>query len=180
MLPIARCYVTSARRCTRESQYAGGTLSGHRCCAARNTGTSFYTGRPDRRGNRLLAQGWRTCTQTFGQRGQAVADLTRGIELTRLLPDSPARDHRELRFDLALGPAMRAIKGHATVEVLAVYSRARELLNDAASSREQMSVLYGLWIAHFTRWDTATRELAQEMIALAERHKDVEARELCG
>ena len=79
-------------------------------------------------------------------------------------------------FNLALGPAMRAIKGHATVEVLAVYSRARELLNDAASSREQMSVLYGLWIAHFTRWDTATRELAQEMIALAERHKDVEAR----
>jgi class 3 adenylate cyclase/tetratricopeptide (TPR) repeat protein len=109
---------------------------------------------------------------------EAVAHLTQGIELARALLDSPERDHHELRLHLALGPAMRAINGHATEEVLAVYSRARELLNDSATIREQISVLYGLWIAHFTRWDTATHQLAQEIIAVSERRHDIEAKTL--
>jgi class 3 adenylate cyclase/tetratricopeptide (TPR) repeat protein len=106
---------------------------------------------------------------------EAIAHLTRGIELTRSLPTSPERDHRELRLYLALGPAMRAIKGHATEEVLGVYLRARALLRDNATAREQIGVLYGLWIIHFTRWDdAATRELAQEMIRLSAHYHNVE------
>jgi class 3 adenylate cyclase/tetratricopeptide (TPR) repeat protein len=106
----------------------------------------------------------------------AVAHLTRGIELIRSLPAAPEWDHRELRLHLALGPAMRAIKGHATAEVRDVYSRARGLLNEGSTVREQMSVLYGLWISHFTQWEAAaTQQLAEEIMLLSERHRDVEA-----
>jgi class 3 adenylate cyclase/tetratricopeptide (TPR) repeat protein len=106
---------------------------------------------------------------------EAVAHLTQGIELTHSLPPTPERDRRELRLYLALGPAMRAITGHATEEVLNVYSRARDLLNEDATVRERISVLYGLWIIHFTRWDTGPYELAQELVRLSERHQDLEA-----
>src|SRR5262249_18717330 len=85
------------------------------------------------------------------------------------------RDRRELRLYLALGPAMRAINGHATDEVLSIYSRAHELLRLDTTVRERIGVLYGLWIIRFTRWDAGIQELAQEIKALGERHEDVEA-----
>lgn len=106
---------------------------------------------------------------------EAIAHLKKGIELIHLLPTAPERDRRELRLYLALGPAIRAIQGHATDEVLEVYSRARALLHEDAGAREQMGVLYGLWITRFTRWDdAATGELAEQMIELSDHHQEVE------
>ena len=105
---------------------------------------------------------------------EAVRHLTRGIELTHSLPPTPERDRRELRLYLSLGPAMRALRGHATEELLDVYSRARDLLNEDATVREQISVLYGLWILHFTRWDAGAYELAQQIIQLSARNRDPE------
>ena len=63
----------------------------------------------------------------------------------------------------------RAIAAH---ELLDVYSRARDLLTDDASVREQMNVLYGLWIIHFSRSEhAAAHALAQDCLARSMRHQ---------
>jgi class 3 adenylate cyclase/tetratricopeptide (TPR) repeat protein len=104
---------------------------------------------------------------------EAEGHLRRGIELLHSLPATVDRNQRELKLCLALGPAVRARKGHATPEVLDVYSRARQLLDHNATVRERMSVLYGLWIVQFTRWDVvAASELANECLAISEAHRD--------
>ena len=56
-----------------------------------------------------------------------------------------AQTLRELRLQMALGSATRAIKGHAAPETLQVYSRARELLDETVPAKEQMAILYGHW-----------------------------------
>ena len=103
---------------------------------------------------------------------EAATHLNRGIQLTRSLPPGPERDRRELGLYLSLGPTMRAIKGHGGHELLEVYSRARDLLTDDASVREQMNVLYGLWIIHFSRSEhAAAHALAQDCLARSMRHQ---------
>ena len=106
---------------------------------------------------------------------EAATHLKRGIELIQGLPSGAERDHRELRLYLALGPTMRAIKGSAAQELLDVYSRARELVTEDATVREQMNVLYGLWIIHFVRSEhEAAHTLARDCIELCTRHQDTD------
>ena len=102
---------------------------------------------------------------------EAVQHLTHGIELTRSLPATPARDRRELDLHLALGQFIRIVKGMAAPETLQVFTRAR-LLNDSATVTEQMTVLYGLWGVHYVRAEhVEAREVAQQCLDLAARHK---------
>jgi predicted ATPase len=58
---------------------------------------------------------------------EAIAHLTRGLELIKTLPDTPERARQELGLCLTLGPALMAIKGWAVPEVAQVYVRARVL-----------------------------------------------------
>jgi class 3 adenylate cyclase/predicted ATPase len=107
---------------------------------------------------------------------EAVTHLTRGVELISLLPAGRERDRAELRLQLALGTAMWAAKGQSAPETLRVFSRARDLLDESATLREQMAVLYGLWRVHFGRSEhLAGRAIAGECLALAARRRDVEA-----
>ena len=94
---------------------------------------------------------------------EAATHLNRGIQLTRSLPSGPERDRRELRLYLCPRPHYAGDQGQCGHELLEVYSRARELLTDDASVREQMNVLYGLWIIHFSRSEhAAAHALAQD------------------
>jgi tetratricopeptide (TPR) repeat protein len=107
---------------------------------------------------------------------EATQHLTRGIELISALPAEPERDRVELRLHLALGPAMRAVKGHAAEETLQVFSRARGLLGEAVPLNQQMAVRYGLWSVCYLRSEHAiARTLAQECLVLAEQHQDAKA-----
>jgi class 3 adenylate cyclase/predicted ATPase len=107
---------------------------------------------------------------------EAVTHLTRGIELISLLPAGLERDHTELRLQLALGTAMWAARGQSAPETLRVFSRARDLLDESATLRERMTVLYGLWRVHFGRSEhPAGWAVARECLALAARHRDAEA-----
>lgn len=103
---------------------------------------------------------------------EAIQHLTHGIELTRSLPATPARDRRELDLHLALGRFIRIVKGMAAPETLQVFTRARSLLNDSTTVTEQMIVLYGLWGVHYVRAEhVEAREVAQQCLDLAARHK---------
>jgi class 3 adenylate cyclase/tetratricopeptide (TPR) repeat protein len=102
---------------------------------------------------------------------EAVKHLRRGIELTRQLAQSPERVRKELDFYLALGPAVAATEGDAAHETSRVFSRARELLGDAGTLKEQMTILWGTYLAHSMRAEhTAALEVARQCLALALDH----------
>jgi class 3 adenylate cyclase/tetratricopeptide (TPR) repeat protein len=103
---------------------------------------------------------------------EAVKHLRRGIELTQSQASSAERVRKELDFYLALGPAMAATEGYATPETLRVFSHARDLLGDGGTLTEQMTVLWGVYLAHAMRAELiAAREVAQQCLALADEHE---------
>ena len=53
---------------------------------------------------------------------EAVAHLTQGLAVLTTLPETPARLQQELDLQVALGPALRNTKGHATAEVARAYA----------------------------------------------------------
>jgi class 3 adenylate cyclase/tetratricopeptide (TPR) repeat protein len=102
---------------------------------------------------------------------EAVKHLRQGIELTQSQAPSPKRVRNELDFYLALGPAMVATEGDATPETLRVFSHARGLLGDGGTLTEQMTVLWGAYLAHSMRAEhNAALEVAQQCLALAAQH----------
>ena len=103
---------------------------------------------------------------------EAVRHLRRGIELTQSLAPASARARKELEFSLALGPAIAATEGYAAPETLRLFSRARELLSDGGTVTEQMTVLWGVYLAHSMRAEhVAARDVARQCLALAETHQ---------
>jgi predicted ATPase len=58
---------------------------------------------------------------------EAVAHLTKALELLKTLPDTPERTQQELMLQIALGTPLMATKGWAAPEVGHVYARARVL-----------------------------------------------------
>src|SRR5262245_3359833 len=103
---------------------------------------------------------------------EAVKHLRQGIELTRSLAPSPERVRKELDFYLALGPAMAATEGYATPETLRVFSHARDLLGDGGTLTEQMTVLWGVHLAHAMQEEyTASHELAAQCMKLEYMYK---------
>ena len=103
---------------------------------------------------------------------EAVKHLGQGIELTQSQAPTGERLRKELDFYLALGPAMAATEGYATPETLRVFSRARDLLGDRGTPTEQMTVLWGVYLAHSMRGENiAAREVAYRCLALAAGHE---------
>src|SRR6266566_5232725 len=103
---------------------------------------------------------------------EAVKHLRQGIELTQSQAPSPKRVRKELDFYLALGPAMAATEGFAMPETLRVFSHARDLLGDGGTLPEQMTVLWGAYLAHSMRAENiAAREVAHRCLTLAAEHE---------
>jgi class 3 adenylate cyclase/tetratricopeptide (TPR) repeat protein len=103
---------------------------------------------------------------------EAVKHLRQGVELTQSQAPSAKRVHKELDFYLALGPAMAATEGYAAPETLRVFSHARDLLGDRGTLTEQMTVLWGVYLAHSMRGENiAAREVAHRSLALAAEHQ---------
>jgi hypothetical protein len=56
---------------------------------------------------------------------EAVAQLTRALDMLKRLPESTERDQIELKFLLLLGPCLIATGGYATQEVEQIFNRAQ-------------------------------------------------------
>ncbi|HSL72134.1 MAG TPA: AAA family ATPase, partial [Longimicrobiales bacterium] len=98
---------------------------------------------------------------------EAMQQFGSGIELIKGLPVTPARRRQEFRLHLGLGPAVRAVKGHAAPETLHAFSLARDLIDDDTSMPEQMRVLYGLWGVQYARGEhEAGRSVAEQAVSL--------------
>ncbi len=99
---------------------------------------------------------------------EAIAHLTKGLELIGSLPESAERISREIDFRLALGTPLVAIQGFGSVEAQAAYTRAKELCASAGETPELFRSLAGLWAYHLNQPDLETAsELSRELFNLA-------------
>ncbi len=99
---------------------------------------------------------------------EAIAHLTKGLELIASLPESSERISREIDFRLALGAPLIATRGWASVEVLAAYTRAKELCAGTGETPELFRSLLGLLNYHVCGPDLETAsELSRELFNLA-------------
>ncbi len=103
----------------------------------------------------------------------AVSRLTAAIDLLQRLPDNPDRIRGELLLQLAVGPALIAVKGATSPEVEEAYTRARELCERLGDPPELFWALFGLRILRLMRGEVRTAyELAEQLSRLAQRAHD--------
>jgi predicted ATPase len=125
----------------------------------------------------------RRAVQYLGQAGQrsmersayveAIAHLTKGLEVLQTLPATPERTQQELTLYIALGAALIAIKGYAAPEVEQTYARARQLCHHLDDPQQRFSVLHGLRSYYQTRAEYQTaRALAEQLLTLAQHTQD--------
>jgi predicted ATPase len=103
----------------------------------------------------------------------AVTSLSAAIGLIQRLPDSPERTQRELRLQLAIGPAFIPVKGWGAPEVERASTRARELCERLGDPPELFSALSAVWDVRFIRAELRTAlEDAQQLLRRAESSQD--------
>ncbi len=105
---------------------------------------------------------------------EAVAQLTKGLDVLMGLPEGAARQQRELELQLALGRALMATQGWAAPAVGETYDRARELSEQLDQQQHLGAVLFGKFVYHKVRGEILlARERAQTLLRLGEAHNDV-------
>src|SRR5205823_6166168 len=67
---------------------------------------------------------------------EAIAHLTKGLEVLTTLPDNPERAQQELVMQSTLGPALMNTKGFMAPEVERVYARAHELCQQVGDAQQ--------------------------------------------
>jgi TOMM system kinase/cyclase fusion protein len=119
---------------------------------------------------------WLKAGQKASQRSaniEAIAHLTKGLELLKALPDTPERAQQELTLQIALGPPLVATKSFAAPEVKQVYSRALELCRQVGETPQLLPVLKGLHAFYVAGAEYRTaHELAEQLFTLAQRLQD--------
>jgi len=82
---------------------------------------------------------------------EAIIHLNRGLGALRSLPESADRLQREVEFCTLLGPAMIALKGYGSPDVVRLYDQAQELCNRLGDPPQLFPILYGLTRARYNR-----------------------------
>ena len=80
---------------------------------------------------------------------EAVAHLRRALTLLENMPTSPARDEREFKLLITLGPALMDSRGWADRGVRQTYERAQALCQDRPT--DMFMATWGLWMHHQSR-----------------------------
>ena len=104
---------------------------------------------------------------------EAIAHLTKGLQLLTTLPDTPERLQRELDLQTHLGPVLIATKGYAAPEVAQTYTRARELCQQMGETPQLFLVLSGLRHFYEVRAELQTaRGLGEQLVTMAQKVQD--------
>jgi predicted ATPase len=99
---------------------------------------------------------------------EAVAHLTKGLEVLGTLPDTPERAQQELVLRITLGPALMATRGFEAPEVLHAYARAHELCQRVGDTLQLFSALWGLRYLHQVRGELQRAcEVGEELLGVA-------------
>jgi predicted ATPase/class 3 adenylate cyclase len=106
---------------------------------------------------------------------EAVSHFRNALQLVETLPDSPAREAKELQLLLALGPALMTTRSSAAPEIGQVYARARELATAGRQVADLFPTVWGAWLIAFSRGDFATAaRLVNELFSLADTSQNSE------
>jgi len=104
---------------------------------------------------------------------EAIAQVSKGLQLLRVLPKTAARVQQELTLQMTLSGALRMSKGFAAPEVADAYARARGLCRQMKATPQLFSVLWGLSSFYVARADVqAAREIGEQLLRLAGRMQD--------
>jgi class 3 adenylate cyclase/predicted ATPase len=118
---------------------------------------------------------WRRAGESAAGRSdnaEAVAHLSKALELLGTLPDTPERTEEELALRLAIGGPLIAAKGYAAPEVEQTYGRASALCGQLGRSAELFPVLRGLWNCYLVRGELRrAHDLAERLVGLAEEQE---------
>jgi class 3 adenylate cyclase/predicted ATPase len=105
--------------------------------------------------------------------GEAIRQLTTGLELLKTLPETPERNQQELLLQIALGQTLMVTKSYVAPEVENAYVRARELCQQVGEVPQLFPVLQGLWACHHMRAELhRATELAEQLLSLAQSQQD--------
>jgi class 3 adenylate cyclase/predicted ATPase len=100
--------------------------------------------------------------------GEAIGQLSRGVELVQTLPESPERARQELFLQLALGPALNVTRGFGTPEGEQAFVRARDLCEQLGEAPQVFRALIGPYTFHLARAELERAgELVQDLLRLA-------------
>jgi class 3 adenylate cyclase/predicted ATPase len=118
---------------------------------------------------------WRRAGELAAARSanvEAIAHLSKGLELVGTLPETPEQLDEELALRLAIGGPLIATKGNAAPEVERTYSRAWALCEQLGRSDELFPVLRGLWTNHLVRGEfRRAHDLAERLVVLADEER---------
>jgi DNA-binding winged helix-turn-helix (wHTH) protein/predicted ATPase len=104
---------------------------------------------------------------------EAIAHLTRGLEVLQRWPESTARVQHELDIQLLLASALEATRGFAAPEVGRAYLRAQELCEQLGETPQRFAVLRGLRRVYFARGEVPMmKAVADEQLRFAEQSAD--------
>jgi len=104
---------------------------------------------------------------------EAVAHFTKGIELLSSLPDSEARNRRELEFQLALVVPLVAMHGVGSDEVEVCAKRAKDLADRCGDAHSRFAAYRFVWNSSLLRRPLAqTVALARTLMDLAREDDD--------
>jgi class 3 adenylate cyclase/predicted ATPase len=124
----------------------------------------------------LVAQAipyWQRAGERAAQRSayvEAIAHLTKGLDLLQTLPDTLDRAQQELTLQISLGGPLMALKGYAAPELEKSYTRALDLCRQLGETPQLFPVLIGLWRFYIARPDYKTaHELGEHCLNLAQR-----------
>jgi class 3 adenylate cyclase/tetratricopeptide (TPR) repeat protein len=119
---------------------------------------------------------WRRAGRRAIQRSanvEAIAQLSRGLELARTLPATSERLTEEVRMQVALISPLIATKGYTASEVEKACNRALELCQQLGEAPQLFTVLGNLNSIYFNRGQLdVALELAKRMLRLAESRRE--------
>ena len=127
----------------------------------------FEQGHDGRRAIQYLKAAGEIATQRSAAR-EAVAHLTRALELLRSQPETSERAEREIALLIALGGPLMAVKGRGAPEVEQLYTRAQELCERMGDTPQLFPVVWGLFQFRRARAEIdRAHELGTRLLVLA-------------
>jgi predicted ATPase len=119
---------------------------------------------------------WQKAGQSAIERSahmEAISHLTKGLELLKVLPETPQRLQREVDMHIALGASLIATKGYGDPEVRETYTYARQLCQHLEDPHQLFSVLRGLWNYYANRAELQMAyALGEQLLTLAQQVQD--------
>jgi class 3 adenylate cyclase/predicted ATPase len=106
---------------------------------------------------------------------EAVSHLKRALTLLEGMPASQARDEREFKLLIILGPALMDSLGWADIRVRQTYERAQALCQHWNRPKDMFMATWGLWMHHQSRSEHRYGEtIAETLLTSADQAGDTE------